>query len=128
MPEMDAKFNSQVAKGLITLLAGVFMAGSAQAASLACSVKAGPLSLTGVSLIEGPPTERGFLVPDKTVTSKDGLTSHWTLARSKRGYWLRCEYGTRGLDLKLPDSVRQCSVRYDKARRVVMDGQQPRCR
>ena len=128
MPEMGGKFNSHLAKALAACLAGLLVASSADAAGLACNTVAGPLKLTGISLIEGPPVEKAFLAPDKTVTAKAGLTNHWTLARSKLGYWLRCEYGSRAIDLKLPDSVRQCSIRSDKADKVLLDGKQPACR
>ncbi len=128
MPEMGGKFNSQLAKGAAACFAGLLLAGSAQAAGPACALKAGPLPLTGFSLIDGPPNEKAFLAPDRTVTSASGFTNQWSLARNKRGYWLRCEYGSRSIDLKLSDSVRQCSARYGKNAKLAMDGKQPACR
>lgn len=128
MPEMGGKFNSHLAKAFIACLAALLLSGSAKAAGVACALKAGPLPLTGFSLIDGSPNEKAFLAPDRTTTSAAGFTNEWKLPRNKRGYWLRCEYGTRSLDLKLSDSVRQCSSRYVRGGKLMMDGKQPVCR
>ncbi len=128
MPEMYGKFNTQLAKAAIACFAGLLSTGSAQAGGVACALEAGPLPLTNFSLIDGPPNEKAFLAPDKTATSAGGFTNQWSLARNKRGYWLRCEYGSRSIDLRLSDTVRQCSARYDKTAKLVMDGKQPVCR
>jgi hypothetical protein len=128
MPEMGGKFNTQVAKAAIAIFVGLLMTGSARAAGVACAVKAGPLLLTNFSLIDGPPAEQAFLAPDRTRTSATGIINQWSLAKNNRGYWLRCEYGSRSIDLKLSDGVRQCSARYDKQAKLVLDGKQPVCR
>jgi hypothetical protein len=130
MPEMIAKFNTRL-RCAIGPLAAAALLGAAQAeaaTALACPAASRSGPLTGVELSDGQPSEQAFLAPDVSVTDKDGLTNRWTLSASPRGYWARCSYGRTVVDLKLPMTVRQCSIRYDKEQKVLRDGKQPACR
>jgi hypothetical protein len=131
MPETTVKFNCRFAEVLGVLAAGFLLAPTAQAAAtsgLSCPSFHGKVGLSQVELSDGPPSENAWLAPEVSMDGKDGHTNRWIMAPNPRGYWARCHYGRSVIDLKLPSGLRQCTIRYDKAQKVLRNGLQPSCR
>jgi hypothetical protein len=95
--------------GLWLALAGLASAQQGQPQPVSCPVRADdPLSTIGV--IDGPPEEMAYLVPDINTDERD----HWNLAYvydSRRFVTLRCRYKTGAVvDIKISHRIGQCQA------------------
>ena len=75
-----------------------------------------PIDWTGIAMFNGPPEELASLVPDGK-DEKDNLNNDiWKLTPDSHGYWIQCNYAntTVTLSKKLPDSAKQCKIRYQR--------------
>ncbi|TFW26534.1 STY0301 family protein [Duganella callida] len=73
-----------------------------------------PMYLSGAAPADGPPERLGILRGDDGARNRTTWTQHYELAGSyPEGKWLRCDYGAMGevsLAMRLPDSIKQCTV------------------
>ncbi len=73
-------------------------------------------AVAGVTIFDGPPSQQASLVPDNEKTTKEAVIQTWRLAKSDRGYWLRCNYAntTAQIYRRLPANVTRCNVTYER--------------
>lgn len=83
-------------------------------------------NLSGVNFYDGPPSELVGLAPsdEKTVSKKSHAI--WKLDKKRnggQGLWIECTYTYTHVVLsrRVPDSVRECSVYFDKNLRLKKD-------
>lgn len=75
--------------------------------------------LSSVTFFHGPPAERASLKYDSEDRQKRDRIAFWNLPPSARGYWISCAYEntTTVVARRLPESVRTCSVTYERRKR-----------
>lgn len=79
-----------------------------------------PMRLHAIDIMDGPPSQKGFLKPD-FVTSRGGKSvDKWInldVGRIPGGTWIACNYGSSDnliLAKRLDDKVSECSATYLK--------------
>ena len=89
-------------KTIIVAILAVFVGNDAFGSATECPSTLDGKKLTGVDLYDGPISEMADLIP------QDG---GWRLgypAASGKGFFLRCRYGGKTLELLLPAGVKAC--------------------
>ncbi len=75
-----------------------------------------PMYLYAAAPIDGPPDNRGDLVPDKERRGKGTVTTTYTFQGSyPQGKWLQCAYGENSqmtLSRRMPDAIAACTITY----------------
>jgi hypothetical protein len=73
--------------------------------------------LAGVTLFDGPPSNRASLKFDQRKQSARELTLVWKLRESPRSHYLQCSYErtTASIATALPPGLRQCEVVFDRS-------------
>ena len=75
-----------------------------------------PHSLAGITLYDGPPSEKASLVYDKITKAKGEETAVWTFdAKSERQTWIACSYAGTVIELTrtLAPHTAMCTVVYN---------------
>lgn len=122
---------------LLATLPMAIIAGSARAEPVACPlfldegavrvvgyprgwtpVPAQQVRLSSGGLLRGPPSEWGYLRPDRTRTVKDGGSASNEFAAGEEK-WLWCGYGGGALQIakRLPDAATMCTVTHRATKR-----------
>ena len=83
-------------------------------------------TVSGVNFYDGPPNELVGLTPSDGKTVGKKRTATWKLyekRNSGQGFWIECMYTYTNVVLskRVPDSIRECSVYFDKNSRVEHD-------
>jgi hypothetical protein len=73
--------------------------------------------LAGVTLFDGPPSNRTSLKFDQRKLSARELTLVWILRDSPRSHYLQCSYErtTAVIAIALPPGLRKCEVVFDRS-------------
>ena len=77
------------------------------------------MRLSAVTFYAGPPSEKAELTPSDDNTVENKSISKWKLHRKRNDgqkFWIECFYSNTHMALskQLPDSVKECSVFYDR--------------
>lgn len=123
-----------VRPAILALTVSVCFGGSARAAPLHCPptlkveqrVTEVPVGLsafdsesrhgwTNAQFSDGPPDERAWLAPDRTVRNGRSFTNVWTFGKSPAGTWLACAYDGTSMIVasRLSDGITRCEISYD---------------
>lgn len=75
-----------------------------------------PSRLAGVTLFDGPPSNRVSLKYDRRRQTAKELILSWILRESPRSHYLRCSYErtTAQINTALPPGTRRCDVVFDR--------------
>ena len=77
------------------------------------------MRLSAVTFYAGPPSEKAELTPSDDNTVENKSISKWKLHRKPNDgqkFWMECFYSSTNMALskRLPGSVKECSVFYDR--------------
>jgi hypothetical protein len=83
-------------------------------------------NLSGVNFYDGPPSELVGLTPNDGKTVGNKSIAIWKLDKKRnsgQGFWIECTYTYTQVVLsrRVPDSIRECSVYFDKNLRLKKD-------
>jgi hypothetical protein len=72
--------------------------------------------LIGVSLFDGPPSNRAGLKPDARKQTAKELLLVWNLRHTPRSHYLQCTYErtSASISTALPPGVQRCEVAYER--------------
>ena len=75
-----------------------------------------PLRLTGVTIYDGPPSQKHKVKPFSVKSTKGELRVSWRLPESKRNFHLSCSYErtTASLTALLPPGMNGCNAVFDR--------------
>lgn len=87
------------------------------------------LRLTDGGVMRGHPNEKGYLVPDRTSSTKKGGTRTYMLDRGEER-WLWCSYGSLSPQLtrRLDDATTECTLTYEEAEDTGLTQMEVSCR
>lgn len=85
--------------------------------------------LSHAGMLSGPPEQLGYLIPDKSVTRKNGSTETWSL-RPGEEKWLWCGYerATIRLFKRMDDGSSVCKITGHKDRDGIYIEMNARCK